>query len=242
MIKPHSKSTKSKKEQIQSMFNIIAPTYDTINKYMTLNSDKKWRRKVSKIVYEKNAKNILDVATGTGDIAIEMARDNVKIIAIDNANEMLEIAKEKSKYLNTDRIIDFKLDDAENLKFEDNMFDAVTVGFGVRNFENLEKGLLEMNRVLKPGGQVVILETAVPQTLLSKIGYFLHTNILIPFLGLIIAKNSNAYKYLSKSAKNFPHGNKFKKILHDTGFEDIEIRSETFGVVNIYSGLKQINN
>ena len=242
MIKPNSNSETSKKEQIKSMFNVIAPTYDTINKYMTLNSDKKWRRKVSKMVHQKNAKNILDVATGTGDIAIEMARDSVRITAIDNASEMLEIAKEKSKYLKIDRIIDFQLDDAEDLKFEDNIFDAVTVGFGVRNFENLDKGLLEINRVLKPGGQVVILETAVPQTFLSKIGYFLHTNILIPFLGLVIAKNSNAYKYLSKSAKNFPHGNKFRKILNDTGFKNIEIRSETFGVVNIYSGLKLINN
>ena len=126
------------------MFNIIAPTYDTINKYMTLNSDKSWRKKVSNIVYKKNVKSILDVATGTGDIAFEMAKDNVKIIAIDNANEMLEIAKEKSKDFNTDSIIDFQLDDAENLTFSDNSFDAVTVGFGVRNFEDLKKGLSEM--------------------------------------------------------------------------------------------------
>tara|TARA_B100001113_G_scaffold1610_1_gene1421 strand:+ start:1940 stop:2668 length:729 start_codon:yes stop_codon:yes gene_type:complete len=242
VIKPNSKSTKSKKEQIQSMFNIIAPTYDTINKYMTLNSDKSWRKKVSNIVYKKNVKSILDVATGTGDIAFEMAKDNVKIIAIDNANEMLEIAKEKSKDFNTDSIIDFQLDDAENLTFSDNSFDAVTVGFGVRNFEDLKKGLSEMYRVLKPDGQIVILETAVPQTIISKIGYFLHTNLLIPFLGLVIAKNSNAYKYLSKSAKNFPHGERFKEILNETGFCDVAIESETFGVVNIYSANKLINN
>ncbi len=224
------------------MFNIIAPTYDTINKYMTLNSDKSWRKKVSNIVYKKNVKSILDVATGTGDIAFEMAKDNVKIIAIDNANEMLEIAKEKSKDFNTDSIIDFQLDDAENLTFSDNSFDAVTVGFGVRNFEDLKKGLSEMYRVLKPEGQIVILETAVPQTIISKIGYFLHTNLLIPFLGLAIAKNSNAYKYLSKSAKNFPHGERFKEILNETGFCDVAIESETFGVVNIYSANKLINN
>ena len=242
MIKPEQHSAESKKSQVANMFNKIADSYDFLNHALSFGMDFYWRKKaISKLT--NNPKRILDVGTGTADFAIAATKlEKAEIIGIDISEKMLEIGEKKVKSKGLQNKIQLQLADSENLPFENDCFDAITAGFGVRNFENLEKGLLEMNRVLKPGGQVVILETAVPQTLLSKIGYFLHTNILIPFLGLIIAKNSNAYKYLSKSAKNFPHGNKFKKILQDTGFEDIEIRSETFGVVNIYSGLKQINN
>ena len=212
------------------MFNSIAPRYDYINGIMTFNMDKYWRREVCSMVLENNPESIIDIATGTGDIAFDLIQENNKVVGIDNAEQMLEIANQK----NTSDNISFQLEDAENMSFENNSFSAATVSFGVRNFEDLSIGLTEIKRILTPGGKLVILETAVPSFFILRFGYFLYTKMIIPLIGKIIAQNKNAYKYLSDSAQHFPHGKEFKLILERIGFENIKIKYLSLGIVNIY--------
>lgn len=234
MIKPDKSDNNSKKIQVQSMFNSIASRYDFINRIMTFNMDKYWRSKVCTIVLKDNPKSIIDIATGTGDIAFDLARDSNHIVGIDNAEQMLVIANQKNNSTN----ISFKLEDAENMSFENDSFHAATVSFGVRNFEDLSKGLSEIKRVLVPGGKLVILETAVPSFFIFRLGYILYTKIIIPFLGKIIAKNQRAYQYLSTSAEHFPHGKEFKILLKNAGFKKVQILYPSLGVVNIYIASK----
>ena len=192
------------------MFNSIALRYDYINGIMTLNMDKNWRKKVYNLTMEDKPEKIIDIASGTGDIALCFANDNVEVVGIDNASMMLDIANKKiAETLN----VKFQLEDAENMSFEDNTFDVATVGFGVRNFENLDQGLREIKRVLKPGKRLIILETAVPSFFIFRFGYFLYTKLIVPILGRMIAKNQQAYQYLSTSAEHFPHGKEFQLIL-----------------------------
>jgi len=205
------------------MFNSIAPRYDYINGIMTFNMDKYWRREVCNMVLENNPESIIDIATGTGDIAFDLIQENNKVVGIDNAEQMLEIANQKK----TSDNISFQLEDAENMSFENDSFSAATVSFGVRNFEDLSIGLTEIKRILAPGGKLVILETAVPSS-----------KIIIPLLGRIIAKNQTAYKYLSNSAQHFPHGKEFQSILEKVGFTNTEIRYLSLGIVNIYCAIK----
>ena len=187
------------------------------------------------VINPDNPKKIIDIATGTGDIALCFAKDDVEVIGIDNARQMLDIANQKkSSYKN----IQFKLEDAENMSFANNSFDVATVGFGVRNFENLHQGLVEIKRILKPGKKLIILETAVPSFFVLKLGYICYTKLIIPFLGRIIAGNQKAYNYLSSSAEHFPHGKEFKTILENAGFENIDIKMLSMGIVNIYSASK----
>ena len=212
MITPDKSSKKSKKIQVKDMFNNISSKYDRINQVMTLNMDKNWRQIVYNLSMQDNPKKIIDIATGTGDIALCFAKDDVEVIGIDNARQMLDIANQKkSSYKN----IQFQLEDAENMSFANNSFDVATVGFGVRNFENLHQGLVEIKRILKPGKKLII-----------------------PFLGRIIAGNQKAYNYLSSSAEHFPHGKEFKTILENAGFENIDIKMLSMGIVNIYSASK----
>ena len=234
MIKPEKSNKNSKKIQVQSMFNSIAPRYDYINGIMTFNMDKYWRREVCNMVLKNNPESIIDIATGTGDIAYDLIQVNNKVVGIDNAEQMLEIANQK----NTSDNISFQLEDAENMSFENDSFNAATVSFGVRNFEDLSIGLIEIKRILAPGGKLVILETAVPSFFILRFGYFLYTKIIIPLLGRIIAKNQTAYKYLSNSAQHFPHGKEFQSILEKVGFTNIEIRYLSLGIVNIYCAIK----
>ena len=234
MIKPEKSNKNSKKIQVQSMFNSIAPRYDFINGIMTFNMDKYWRREVCNMVLENNPDTIIDIATGTGDIAFDLIQKNNFIVGIDNAKQMLEIANQKK----TSGNISFQLEDAENMSFKNNSFNAATVSFGVRNFEDLSKGLTEIKRILTPGGKLVILETAVPSFFILRFGYFLYTRMIIPLIGKIIAQNKNAYKYLSNSAEHFPHGEEFKLILKRIGFKDIEIKYLSLGIVNIYYASK----
>ena len=235
MITPDKSSKKSKKIQVKDMFNNISSKYDRINQVMTLNMDKNWRQIVYNLSMQDNPKKIIDIATGTGDIALCFANDDVEVIGIDNARQMLDIANQKKSSFKN---IQFQLEDAENMSFANDSFDVATVGFGVRNFENLHQGLVEIKRILKPGKKLIILETAVPSFFVLKLGYICYTKLIIPFLGRIIAGNQKAYNYLSSSAENFPHGKEFKTILENAGFENIDIKMLSMGIVNIYSASK----
>ena len=235
MIKPDKSKLDSKKIQVKDMFNDISSRYDKINKMMTLNMDKNWRKIVYNLSMQDNPNKIIDIATGTGDIALCFANDDVEVIGVDNASMMLDIANKKITKTSN---IKFQLEDAENMSFEDNTFDAATVGFGVRNFENLSQGLDEIKRVLKPGKKIIILETAVPSFFIFRFGYFLYTKLIVPVLGRMIAKNQQAYQYLSTSAEHFPHGKEFQLILENAGFENINIKVLSLGIVNIYTASK----
>ena len=237
MITPDKSSKKSKKIQVKDMFNNISSKYDRINQVMTLNMDKNWRQIVYNLSMQDNPKNIIDIATGTGDIALCFSKDDVEVIGIDNARQMLDIANQKKS---SSKNIQFQLEDAENMSFANNSFDVATVGFGVRNFENLHQGLVEIKRILKPGKKLIILETAVPSFFLFRFGYFLYTKFVVPILGRTIAKNQQAYQYLSTSAEHFPHGKEFQLILEKAGFEDIKIKYLSLGIVNIYQASKPI--
>jgi demethylmenaquinone methyltransferase/2-methoxy-6-polyprenyl-1,4-benzoquinol methylase len=182
-----------------------------------------------------NPSKIIDIATGTGDIALCFANDDVEVIGVDNASMMLDIANKKTTEIPN---VKFQLEDAENMSFEDNTFDVATVGFGVRNFENLDQGLREIKRVLKPGKRLIILETAVPSFFIFRFGYFLYTKLIVPILGRMIAKNQQAYQYLSNSAEHFPHGKEFQLILEKVGFKNIKIKYLSLGIVNIYHASK----
>jgi demethylmenaquinone methyltransferase/2-methoxy-6-polyprenyl-1,4-benzoquinol methylase len=235
MITPDKSSKKSKKIQVKDMFNNISSKYDRINQVMTLNMDQNWRQTVYNLSMQDNPKKIIDIATGTGDIALCFAKDDVKVIGIDNARQMLDIANQKKSSFKN---IQFQLEDAENMSFENNLFDVATVGFGVRNFEDLNKGLNEIKRILKPGKKLIILETAVPSFFLLRLGYLFYTKMVVPFLGKIIAGNQQAYNYLSNSAEQFPHGKDFKEILEMNGFTDVTIIKLNLGIVNIYKATK----
>jgi demethylmenaquinone methyltransferase/2-methoxy-6-polyprenyl-1,4-benzoquinol methylase len=235
MITPDKSSKKSKKIQVKDMFNNISSKYDRINQVMTLKMDQNWRQIVYNLSMQDNPKKIIDIATGTGDIALCFANDDVEVIGIDNAKQMLDIANQKKSSFKN---IQFQLEDAENMSFENNSFDVATVGFGVRNFDDLNKGLNEIKRILKPGKKIIILETAVPSFFLLRLGYLFYTKMVVPFLGKIIAGNKQAYNYLSNSAEQFPHGKDFKEILEKNGFTDVKIIKLNFGIVNIYEATK----
>ena len=202
---------------------------------MTLNMDKNWRKIVYNLSMQDNPRKIIDIATGTGDIALCFANDDVEVIGIDNASMMLNLANKKA--VETPNV-KFQLEDAENMSFKDNTFDTATVGFGVRNFEDLNRGLREIKRVLKPGKKLIILETAVPSFFIFRFGYFLYTKLVVPILGRMIAKNQQAYQYLSTSAEHFPYGKEFQLILEKVGFENIEVKYLSLGIVNIYYATK----
>lgn len=240
VIKPYKESEKSKKEQVSEMFDTISKEYDGLNRVITFGIDISWRKKVIALIAEKHPKNILDIASGTGDLAI-MAAKKIKdssIIGADISEGMLQVGKQKILKLNLENQIKMQLADSENLPFENNTFDAVTVAFGVRNFENLDKGLQEIQRVLKKGGIFVVLETSVPTFPVIKQLYLLHSNYLLPFFGKLFSKDAKAYKYLSNSAKNFPYGKAFNNILIKNGFIEVENKPQTMGVATIYVGHK----
>ncbi len=239
-VKPYKDRDNSRKEQVTQMFDNISGNYDFMNRIMTFGIDIKWRKKVVKMVAETNAKKILDIATGTGDFAIMLAGINPdKIVGLDISEGMLEVGKKKIKEKQLDHLIEMVLGDSENLPFDDNSFDAVTVGFGVRNFENLDKGLQEINRVLRPGGIFVVLETSQPEKFPFKQLYRFHSKYIIPLLGRLFSKDQKAYEYLPESAEAFPYGEAFNNILKKNEFISVQNYPLLFGAASIYKSFKK---
>ncbi len=238
-VNPYKDSDLSKKEQVAQMFNTISGNYDNLNRMISLGTDQGWRRKVLRMVSETNPSSILDIATGTGDMAIYLSKTNAeKIVGLDLSQGMLDVGIEKIKALKLDHQIEMVLGDSENLPFDDNSFDAITVGFGIRNFEDLEKGLSEILRVLKPNGIFIILETSVPTKFPFKQGYNFYTKSIVPFMGKLFSKDQKAYAYLSESAKNFPFGEELNNILKKIGFKNVKHLPQTMGVATIYTSSK----
>ncbi len=230
-----TQKTHAKKEMVQNMFNNIAPKYDLLNHLLSAGIDKGWRRKVRKELAAIHPEIILDVATGTGDLAIELAKMPVrKIIGIDIAEDMLKIGKQKIAKRGLDQIISLEPGDSDNIRYEDNYFDAITVAFGVRNYENLEKGLREMYRVLKPGKMAAILEFSKPASFPMKNIYKFYFNHVLPTIGRMISKDKGAYTYLPQSVARFPENKEFLNVLLKTGFKNPRQNRLTFGIATLY--------
>ncbi len=239
-VTPYKDSNLGKKEQVAQMFDTISGGYDKLNRVISFGIDVKWRKKVLKLVAAKHPKTILDIATGTGDMAILLSDTAAeKIIGLDISDGMLEVGRKKIDTKNLSSKIEMVLGDSEQLRFEDNTFDAITVCFGIRNFETLEKGLAEILRVLKPNGIFVILETSVPEKAPFKQGYHFYTKNILPLIGKLFSKDNVAYGYLSESASVFPYGEKLNNILRKIGFIDVVSMPQTFGVATIYSASKK---
>ncbi|NVK07963.1 MAG: bifunctional demethylmenaquinone methyltransferase/2-methoxy-6-polyprenyl-1,4-benzoquinol methylase UbiE [Tenacibaculum sp.] len=238
-IKPYKDSELGKKEQVAQMFDNISEDYDGLNRVISLGIDVSWRKKVVKLIGENNPQQILDIATGTGDLALMMSELNPeKIVGLDISEGMLQVGRQKIAKANLSNKIKMIVGDSENIPFPDNTFDAITVSFGVRNFENLDKGLTEILRVLKPGGKFVVLETSNPTKFPFKQGYKLYTNYILPIIGKLFSKDKVAYSYLSETANTFPFGKAFNNILQKNGFKNAKNIPVTFGVASIYTALK----
>lgn len=238
-VKPYKESDLGKKEQVAEMFDNISPKYDFLNHFLSMGIDIQWRKKVVKLIKQSGAKNILDIATGTGDLAIAMCKTNPdKITGLDLSEGMLKVGIEKIKERKLDSLIEMVQGDSENLPFQDNTFDAITVSFGVRNFENLSKGLSEIYRVLKPGGTFIILEFSQPQSFPMKQLYGFYSKYILPTLGKMISSDSSAYTYLPESVEAFPYGQKLLDILKTTGFINETAKELTFGISTIYHSYK----
>jgi len=238
-VKPYKDSSLGKKEQVTKMFDAISKEYDQLNRVISFGIDVKWRNKVVKIVSAVHPIYILDIATGTGDLAINLTKTNAqKIVGLDISEGMLAVGRKKIENLQLNESVEMVYGDSEKIPFEDNSFDAITVAFGVRNFENIGKGLSEIHRVLKPKGTFVILETSVPTKTPYKQGYHFYATKILPLIGKLFSKDKSAYKYLSDSAAAFPYGEAFNNILQKTGFIDIENKPQTFGVATIYVAKK----
>ncbi|MCQ2222595.1 MAG: bifunctional demethylmenaquinone methyltransferase/2-methoxy-6-polyprenyl-1,4-benzoquinol methylase UbiE [Bacteroidaceae bacterium] len=257
-INPYSNEGE-KHEQVEVMFDNIAPTYDTLNHTLSLGTDKGWRRKAIDRLGEHHPHTILDIATGTGDFAILAAErltphnasrnadpqhfahkqksgdgEGVEIIGADLSEGMMAVGREKVRKLGLDNVITFQKEDCLHLSFEDNRFDAVTVAYGVRNFQDLEAGLSEMLRVLKPGGHLLILELATPPHFPMKQLFWLYSHVWMPLVGRLISKDKQAYKYLPATMEAFPQGEVMEKILYKVGYSKVEWKRFTFGICTMY--------
>ena len=238
-VLPYKDKNTSKKEQIAAMFNSISSKYDFLNHFLSLGIDILWRKRAVRLLKKHQPKLILDIATGTGDFAIEaLSLNPEKIIGVDISEGMLSVGREKLIKKNLTDKIELISGDSEFLPFEDNFFDAVIVSFGVRNFENLEKGLSDMLRVLKPGGKVVILEFSKPKSFPFKQIYQFYFQWILPKIGKLISKNHAAYTYLPDSVEAFPDGDDFLNILNKIGFQKNQCTPLTLGISSIYSGSK----
>jgi demethylmenaquinone methyltransferase/2-methoxy-6-polyprenyl-1,4-benzoquinol methylase len=238
-ITPYKDSTQEKKKQIATMFNNIAWRYDFLNHFLSFGTDRFWRSKAINLLKKEQPKLILDIATGTADLALAAVKLNPeKIYGVDISTDMLAIGREKIKKKNLSDKIELLEGDSENLIFEDNKFDAVTVAFGVRNFQNLEKGLKEIFRVTKPGGTAMILEFSQPENKIIKGLYTFYSSKITPKIGKAISKDDAAYAYLHESVTAFPYGKKFTDLLSKAGFKETKFVTLTFGVATIYLAKK----
>ncbi len=238
-VVPYKEKESGKKEQVAEMFNNISGKYDFLNHFLSLGIDIIWRKKAIGMLKKDQPKLILDIATGTGDFAIEaLALDPDKVIGVDISEGMLDVGRKKMKKKGLDDRIELQMGDSERLLFDDNKFDAVIVAFGVRNFEHLEQGLTDMCRVLKPGGKAVILEFSQPKSFPFRQLYGFYFKAILPKLGKLISKDNAAYTYLPESVEAFPDGNRFLKILEKAGFTNTRCRPLTFGISSIYTGQK----
>jgi demethylmenaquinone methyltransferase/2-methoxy-6-polyprenyl-1,4-benzoquinol methylase len=240
MVVPYKDQSKSKKEQVANMFNTISPQYDFLNHLLSGGIDIIWRKKAIKLLQNKGIKTMLDIATGTGDFAIEALKINPeKIVGVDISEGMLSFGQEKIKKMGLEKTIQLQKGDSEKLPFSDNSFDAVIVSFGVRNFENLQKGLSDMFRVTKPGGYCLILEFSNPRKFPMKQLYTFYSKYCLPFLGKMISKDPSAYTYLPESVKAFPDGPEFIQIFKSVGYSETNWIPMTGGICSIYIGQKQ---
>ena len=235
MANPYNPNEKNKKEQVSNMFNAIAHRYDFLNHVLSVGIDRLWRRRAVNNVKKYNPRNILDIATGTGDFAIASLRLKPEsITGVDISVGMLQYGNEKIAKKGLSHIIKLEQGDSENLRFDTETFDAITVGFGVRNFENLEKGLSEMRRVLKTGGVVAILEFSKPTAFPIKQLYWFYFKHILPTIGKLFSKDHRAYTYLPESVEEFPYGKEFESILIKVGFINTKIIPVSFGIATIY--------
>ena len=238
-VTPYKGSSSSKKEQVTNMFDGISKQYDLLNRVISLGIDQSWRRKVVRLASEQKPQHVIDVATGTGDLAIALKNTGAEeIIGLDISPGMLNIGAEKVKALSLDKQINMILGDGEKLPYEDGYFDVATVAFGVRNFEDLDKGLSEIFRVLRKGGRLLVLETAVPTRFPFKQGYQIYSGLIVPLVGRLFSRDRNAYQYLTDSAAVFPHGPAFNNILEKIGFIEVKDNPQTLGVASIYCATK----
>ena len=238
-MKPNQKSKSPKKNQVEKMFDSISFEYDLLNGIMTFNSHKRWKKNILNIAKKLKPKNALDIATGTADIAINLGSiSNCEVIGVDISEQMLNVGREKITKMKLSKSVSLESGDAENLNFNDNYFDVVTIGFGVRNFQNLKKGLSESFRVLNEKGTLIILETSVPENRIMKLLYSIFTRTYIPTMAQIFSKDKSAYNYLLNSAELFPSGNKFSDILKSVGFRQVQIKPKLFGSSTIYIATK----
>jgi len=238
-VVPYKNNTLGKKKQVALMFDNISPKYDFLNHILSFGIDRIWRRKAINLLKSQHPKQILDIATGTGDFAIQALKlDPESVTGIDISEGMIKQGRQKIKKRNLNNKIELLLGDSENLAFEDNKFGAVIVAFGVRNFENFNKGLSEMYRVLNNNGHVVILEFSKPSKFPFKQVYNLYFKFILPIIGKMVSKDHSAYTYLPESVQIFPEGNDFLTILSNVGFKEVRCIPLTFGISSIYTGTK----
>ncbi len=239
-MKPYNREESSKSEEVKEMFDNIAPEYDRLNHILSVQIDKIWRRRVVKIVKGFNPSAVLDLATGTGDLAIAMAHKipSSRIIGIDLSEGMLVVANQKVRALGLDGRIELKCGVAESIELPQQSVDVVTVAFGVRNFGDLEGGLREMVRVTKPGGHIVILEFSTPDNPVFRWFYNLYSRHILPFIGGLISKDRRAYEYLPASVDEFPAPATFVRMMEGAGVRECRVRSQSFGIARIYVGAK----
>jgi len=238
-VLPYKNQEVSKKEQVAKMFDNISKRYDFLNHFLSMGIDILWRKQAISQLKADKPKLILDVATGTGDMAIEALKLNPeKIIGVDISEGMLEVGRKKMIEFGCEDQVELKLGDSEQLMFDDNKFDAVIVAFGVRNFENLEKGLADMCRVLKTGGKLVVLEFSKPTKFPMKQLYGFYFRAILPLIGKIVSSDNSAYTYLPESVSNFPYGDEFLTILEKSGFKETKCKPLTFGISSIYTAIK----